>query len=88
MEAPAPAPRAPMTLKSVNVSMPKDVPHDGNSVTTGIFKERVEGRVMMRRLNLDGDGQADLWGHGGAFCAAYAYSHENYDLLGGRTGAR
>ena len=86
MEAPAPAPRAPMTLKSVNVSMPKDVPHDGNSVTTGIFKERVEGRVMMRRLNLDGDGQADLWGHGGAFCAAYAYSHENYDYWAGELG--
>ena len=79
MEEPAPEPRAPMTLKSVNVSMPKEVPHDGKTVTTGIFKERVEGRVMLRRLNLEGDGQADLWGHGGAFRAVYAYSHENYD---------
>ena len=79
LEEPAPAPRAPMTLKSVNVSMPKEVPHDGKTVTTGIFKERVEGRVMLRRLNLEGDGQADLWGHGGAFRAVYAYSHENYD---------
>ncbi|MCH7777941.1 MAG: MOSC domain-containing protein [Gemmatimonadetes bacterium] len=79
MEEQAPEPRAPMTLKSVNVSMPKEVPHDGKTVTTGIFKERVEGRVMLRRLNLEGDGQADLWGHGGAFRAVYAYSHENYD---------
>ena len=79
LEEPAPEPRAPMTLKSVNVSMPTEVRHDGKTVTTGIFKGRVEGRVMVRRLNLDGDGQADLWGHGGAFRAVYAYSHENYD---------
>ena len=76
---PQPQPRAPMTLKSVNVSMPKEVPHDGKTVRTGIFKETLEGRVMLRRLNLEGDGQADLWGHGGAFRGVYAYSHENYD---------
>jgi MOSC domain-containing protein YiiM len=74
----AAADRPPMTLKSVNVSMPKDVVHNGKSVTTGIFKEPVEGRVMLHRLNLDGDGQADLWGHGGAFRAVYVYSFENY----------
>jgi len=68
----------PMTLKSVNVSMPKDIVHNAKVVTTGIFKEPVEGRVMLRRLNLDGDGQADLWGHGGAFRAVYVYSFENY----------
>ena len=79
MEEPAPEPRAPMTLASVNVSMPREVPGDGKTVTTGIFKKRVEGRVMVRRLNLEGDGQADLWGHGGAFRAVYAYSFENYD---------
>ncbi len=78
-EAPAPEPRAPMTLKSVNVSMPRQVADDGKTVTTGIFKQGVAGRVMLRRLNLEGDGQADLWGHGGAFRAVYAYSHENYD---------
>ena len=69
---------APMRLRSVNVSMPKEVPHDGKTVTTGIFKEPVAGRIMLQRLNLEGDGQADLWGHGGAFRAVYAYSHENY----------
>ncbi|MDJ0611872.1 MAG: MOSC domain-containing protein [Kiloniellales bacterium] len=67
-----------MTLKSVNVSLPKEILHDGKAITTGIFKEPVEGRVMLRRLNLDGDGQADLWGHGGAFRAVYVYPFENY----------
>ena len=71
-------PRRPARLRSVNVSMPKAVVHDGKSVTTGIFKQPVEGRVMLRRLNLDGDGQADLWGHGGTFRAVYVYSHDNY----------
>lgn len=70
---------APMQLMSVNVSGPKDVNNAGKIVRTGIFKEPVEGRVTLRRLNLDGDGQADLWGHGGAFRAVYAYSKEAYD---------
>jgi ferredoxin-NADP reductase/MOSC domain-containing protein YiiM/predicted pyridoxine 5'-phosphate oxidase superfamily flavin-nucleotide-binding protein len=69
---------APMKLRSVNVSMPREVTHEGKIVTTGIFKEPVGGRVMLRQLNLDGDGQADLWGHGGAFRAVNVYSFENY----------
>ncbi len=85
-EAPVPEPGPPMRLRSVNVSMPRDVPHDGKTVTTGIFKEQVEGRVMLRRLNLEGDGQADLWGHGGAFRAVYAYSQENYEYWAGELG--
>ena len=71
-------PHAPMSLKSVNISMPKQVEHDGKTVTTGIFKTQVDGRIMLQRLNLEGDGQADLWGHGGAFRAVYEYAHENY----------
>ena len=67
-----------MRLNSVNVSMPKTIEHEGKTVTTGIFKEPVGGRVMLRRMNLDGDGQADLWGHGGAFRAVYVYAFENY----------
>ncbi len=47
-------------------------------MSTGIFKEPVNGRVMLRTLNLDGDGQADLVGHGGIYKAVYAYSIENY----------
>ena len=47
-------------------------------VSTGIFKEPVEGRVMMRTLNLDGDRQADLTVHGGVTKAVYAYPSEHY----------
>ena len=48
-----------MRLLSVNVSQPKAVPFGGKIITTGIFKQPVEGRVRLRTLNLDGDGQAD-----------------------------
>ncbi|MBI4382355.1 MAG: MOSC domain-containing protein [candidate division NC10 bacterium] len=68
-----------MKLLSVNVSLPKEAPYMDKTTTTGIFKEPVSGRVVLRSLNLDGDGQADLKGHGGIYKAAYAYSIENYD---------
>lgn len=68
-----------MKLLSVNVSLPKEVPYMGKTTTTGIFKEPAGGRVMLRTLGLDGDGQADLKNHGGTYKAAYAYSIENYD---------
>jgi MOSC domain-containing protein YiiM len=68
-----------MKLLSVNVSRPREVAHRSETVTTGIFKEPAEGRVMLGTLNLDGDGQADLVGHGGIYKAAYAYSVENYE---------
>ena len=68
-----------MKLLSVNVSLPTEVLYRGKTITTGIFKEPVNGRVMLRTLNLDGDGQADLKGHGGIHKAAYVYSIENYD---------
>ncbi len=67
-----------MKLLSVNVSLPKEITHNGKNVTTGIFKEPVDGRVMLRTLNLDGDGQADLIGHGGIYRAVYVYTFENY----------
>lgn len=66
-------------LISVNVSLPKPVEHGGEIVWTGIFKEPVPGRVGLRRLNLDGDGQADLAVHGGPDKAVYAYPAEHYD---------
>ncbi len=47
-------------LLSVNVGLPKDVPWQGKTVHTGIWKSPVEGPVQARRLNLDGDGQGDL----------------------------
>ncbi len=65
---------------SVNVGLPRTVRWKGRDVTTGIFKEPVEGRVPLRRLNLDGDGQADLAVHGGAAKAIYAYPLEHYDF--------
>ena len=67
-----------MKLLSVNVSLPREVPHGRETVSTGIFKEPVASRVVLRTTNLDGDGQADLENHGGIDRAAYAYSIENY----------
>ncbi len=67
-----------MKLVSVNVSLPKTVEHEGRSVSTSIYKEPVAGRVMVRKLNLEGDGQADLSVHGGVDKAVYAYDLESY----------
>lgn len=68
-----------MKLLSVNVSLPKEVQNNGKTMTTGIFKEPVKKRVMLRTMNLGGDGQADLVGHGGIYKAVYVYSIENYE---------
>ena len=65
-------------LLSVNVSLPKEIEFKGKVVSTGIFKEPIKGRVNVRKLNIDGDGQADLIGHGGEFRAVYVYSNDNY----------
>jgi MOSC domain-containing protein YiiM len=65
---------------SVNVSLPKKIDFEGQKVTTGIFKEPVEGRIMLRYLNLDGDKQADLTVHGGPDKAVYAYPIEHYQF--------
>ena len=67
-----------MKLLSVNVSLPREISHDGKIVRTGIFKQSITDRVMLRELNIEGDGQADLVGHGGIYKAAYVYSVENY----------
>jgi MOSC domain-containing protein YiiM len=67
-----------MKLISVNVGLPREVVYKGKTVKTGIFKEPVAGRVQVRRLNLDGDRQADLSVHGGPSKAVYAYPSEHY----------
>jgi MOSC domain-containing protein YiiM len=67
-----------MKLHSVNVGLPRDVMWHGHEVTTGIYKDPVKGRVAIRRLNLDGDGQADLSVHGGKDKAVYCYPFEHY----------
>jgi MOSC domain-containing protein YiiM len=67
-----------MKVVSVNVGLPRELTYKGKRLTTGIFKEPVEGRVTLRRLNLDGDRQADLSVHGGPSKAVYAYPTEHY----------
>ena len=69
-----------MSVLSVNVGLPREVLWRGKPVTTGIWKEPVAGRVRLRRLNLDGDRQADLRVHGGQDKAVYAYPSEFYEL--------
>jgi MOSC domain-containing protein YiiM len=69
-----------MKIISLNVAIPRTVTWKGHEVRTGIFKEPVEGPVMLRRLNLDGDRQADLTVHGGPAKAVYAYPSEHYPL--------
>jgi MOSC domain-containing protein YiiM len=64
---------------SLNVALPRTVKFHGQAVTTGIFKEPVKGRIKLRKLNLDGDKQADLTVHGGPDKALYAYPAEHYD---------
>jgi MOSC domain-containing protein YiiM len=65
-------------LISVQVGLPRTVESHGQEVTTGIFKAPVHHRVQLRRLNLDGDRQADLSVHGGADKAVYSYPSEHY----------
>ena len=68
-----------MKLISVNVGLPRVVMSNGEPVSTGIFKEPVARRVMLRTLNLDGDRQADLSVHGGPSKAIYVYPSEHYE---------
>jgi ferredoxin-NADP reductase/MOSC domain-containing protein YiiM len=66
------------TLVSVNVGRPKDVAWQGRTVYTGVFKDPVTGPRRVRRLNLDGDGQGDLAGHGGEQRAVFVYQLDSY----------
>jgi MOSC domain-containing protein YiiM len=68
-----------MKVISLNVGRPRLVIRNEQPVSTGIYKTPVEGRVMLRTLNLDGDRQADLSVHGGPTKAAYAYPSEHYN---------
>jgi MOSC domain-containing protein YiiM len=69
-----------MKIISLNVGLPRIVESNGEPVTTGIFKEPVQGPVMARTLNLDGDRQADLSVHGGISKAIYGYPAEHYEF--------
>src|SRR3954452_1003842 len=66
------------SLISVNVGMPKDVSWRGRIVHTGVWKSSVTGPRKVRRLNIDGDGQGDLNGHGGEQRAVLAYQLDSY----------
>ena len=65
-------------LLSVNVGLPRDVTWQDKTVHTGIWKTPVEGPRMVRHLNIDGDGQGDLAGHGGEHRAVLVYQHDSY----------
>jgi MOSC domain-containing protein YiiM len=69
-----------MEIISLNVGLPRLVLRNGEPVSTGIFKEPVDGRVMLRTLNLDGDRQSDLSVHGGPQKAVYLYPSEHYEF--------
>jgi ferredoxin-NADP reductase/MOSC domain-containing protein YiiM/ferredoxin len=73
-------------IVSVNVGLPRNVPWQGRTVRTAVWKTPVTGRIVARRLNLDGDGQGDLRGHGGEQRAIMVYQLDSYrywaDYLG------
>ena len=66
------------SLLSVNVGLPQDVPWHGKVVRTAVWKRPVTGPRQVRRLNIDGDGQGDLAGHGGEQRAVFVYQIESY----------
>src|SRR5215471_8613455 len=66
------------SLLSVNVGLPQDVAWGGRIVHTAVWKRPVEGPQTARRLNIDGDGQGDLAGHGGEHRAVFVYQIESY----------
>jgi MOSC domain-containing protein YiiM len=65
-------------LLSVNVGLPRDVTWNGQTVRTSVWKSPVAGRRMVRRLNIEGDAQADLAGHGGEHRAVFVYQVDSY----------
>jgi ferredoxin-NADP reductase/MOSC domain-containing protein YiiM len=65
-------------LLSVNVGLPRDIAWEGKTVHTAVWKSAVQGRRMVRRLNVDGDGQGDLAGHGGQHRAVFVYQIDSY----------
>jgi ferredoxin-NADP reductase/MOSC domain-containing protein YiiM len=73
-------------LVSVNVGLPRDVVWQGRTVHTAVWKDPVDGARMVRRLNVDGDGQGDLGGHGGEQRAVFVYQLDSYRYWEGELG--
>src|SRR6202045_4361375 len=65
-------------LLSVNVGLPRDVTWNGKTVRTSVWKSPVDGRRMVRKLDIDGDAKADLAGHGGEHRAVFVYQMDSY----------
>ena len=65
-------------LLSVNVGLPREITWRGKTVYTSVWKEPVQGRCLVRRLNIDGDAQGDLAGHGGEHRAVFVYQIDSY----------
>jgi len=65
-------------LLSVNVGLPRDVTWNGRTVRTAVWKSPVEGRRIVRKLNIEGDAQGDLAGHGGEHRAVFVYQMDSY----------
>ena len=80
MRQPEPTPVADRVgrVVSVNVGLPRDVPWQGRTVFTGVFKDPVSGPRRVARLNVEGDGQGDLAGHGGEQRAVFVYQLDSY----------
>ena len=72
-----------MKIISVDFGLPSKLPYRGRGITPGIFKEPVQGRIKVHRLNLEGDRQANLSVHGGIEKAVYAYPSEHYEFWKG-----
>jgi len=75
-------------LLSVNVGLPRDVAWKGKTVRTAVWKDAVRGRRKVRRLNIDGDGQGDLQGHGGEHRAVLVYQIDSYRYWEGQLGRK
>ena len=65
-------------LLSINVGLPRDIEWHGKTVHTAVWKSPVQGRRVARRLNIDGDGQGDLAGHGGEHRAVFVYQIDSH----------
>src|SRR6201982_3589815 len=65
-------------LLSVNVGRPREIAWRGKTVYTSVWKAAVQGRRLVRRLNVDGDAQGDLHGHGGEHRAVFVYQTDSY----------
>lgn len=68
-----------MKILSIQVGKPKEIVYRGKPIFTAIFKSPLEGPVLVRKLNIEGDGQGNLQVHGGIDKAVYAYSFDAYD---------